>query len=303
MIFTLPRAVGELAVDNPRLIYGLLFEAASTAVQEMAADPKHLGAQVGMVAVLHTWGQTLCLHPHLHVLATGGGLSCDRGGRLDEVPLWRGSRPGFFLPVRALSRLFRGKFLAGLRLAQEQGRLRLPLQLQTAGKWAAWLRQQHAQDWVVYSQPPCAGPEVVLKYLARYVYRVAISNSRLVEVSAEEVTFSYKDYRQGGKQKEMTLSLGEFARRFVQHVLPGGFVRVRHYGLLSNRGWEEKLQVCRRLLGGTQHQETASWLVPVHKEQCRTCRGCGEGRMEVVGLLARQAAVGQAAGSRELDDT
>src|SRR5205807_1561952 len=154
VIFTLPQAVGELAVDNPRLIYGLLFEAASRAVQEMAADPRHLGAQAGLVAVLHTWGQTLGLHPHLHVLATGGGLSCDPSGRLGKEPVWRGSRPGFFLPVRALSRLFQGKFLVGLRQAQEQGRLRLPRQLQTAGKWAGWLRQQYAQDWVVYSQPP-----------------------------------------------------------------------------------------------------------------------------------------------------
>jgi Putative transposase/Transposase zinc-binding domain len=303
VVFTLPQAVAELAVGNPRLVYGLLFEAASAAVAELAADPKYLGAQVGLVAVLHTWGQTLCLHPHLHVLATGGGLSRDRGGRLDEVPLWRGSRPGFFLPVRALSRLFRGKFLAGLRLAHEQGRLRLPQQLQSAGKWAGWLRQQYAQDWVVYSKPPCAGPEVVLAYLARYVHRVAVGNGRLVEVSGEGVTFTYKDYRHEGKNKELTLSLGEFARRFLQHVLPAGFVRVRHYGLLSNRTREAKLRVCRRLLGEAQRQGTASWLLPVEEERCRTCPGCGKGQMEVVGLLARQAEQGQAAQSGELDST
>src|SRR5262245_54086761 len=174
LVFTLPQGLLPLAASNPRLIYGLLFEAASGAAQEMAADPKHLGAKVGLTAVLHTWGQTLSLHPHLHVLATGGGLSCNRRGEIDERPCWRSCRRGFFLPVRPLSRLFRGKFLAGLRLAHQRGRLRLP----GPDAFPALLAELSRQDWVVYSQPPTAGAEVVLKYLARYVHRVAISNSR-----------------------------------------------------------------------------------------------------------------------------
>ena len=160
LVFTLPQAVAELARDNPRLIYGLLFEAASASVREAAADPRHLGAQVGLTAVLHTWGQTLTLHSHLHVMATGGGLSCDARGRPDERPVWRGCRPGFFLPVRVLSRLFRGKFLAGLSAAWQEGKLRLAggcAGLACPGAWGEWLQEQRARDWVVYSQPPSAG--------------------------------------------------------------------------------------------------------------------------------------------------
>jgi hypothetical protein len=251
LVFTLPAEVAELARHHPRLIYSLLFEAASATVREVAADPKHLGAQVGLTAVLHTWGQTLSLHPHLHVMATGGGLSCNRQGEVDESPVWKGCRPGFFLPVRVLSALFRGKFLAGLSEAKDQGKLHpggASAALSCPVAWSLWLARQRNLDWVVYSQPPSAGAEVVLKYLARYTYRVAISNSRLLHVSEQEVTFSYKDYRHEGRQREMTLSIQEFARRFLQHVLPRGFVRVRHYGLLANRHREEKLRACRRLL-------------------------------------------------------
>ncbi len=274
VVFTLPEPLAELARLNARVVYGLLFEAASRSVQELAADPRHLGAQVGLVAVLHTWGQTLSLHPHLHVLATGGGLSCDRSGRIDEAACWRACRPGFFLPVRLLSRLFRGKFLAGLRQAHAEGRLRLPEALTKAEAWSALLAELVGQEWVVYSQPPCAGPEVVLKYLARYVYRVAISNSRLVRVGDQEVTFHYKDYRHNGKEKELTLSGEEFARRFLQHVLPSGFVRIRHYGLLSNRGRQEKLRQCRPLLlVPTAAQQAPA--PPLSVEVTDLCGRCG----------------------------
>jgi hypothetical protein len=292
LVFTLPGAVAELARDNPRLIYGLLFEAASQSVQEVAANPRHLGAQVGLTAVLHTWGQTLSLHPHLHLMATGGGLSCNARGEVDEQPLWKSCRPGFFLPVRVLSRLFRGKFLAGLCAAREEGKLRLAggcAGLACPLVWSGWLFEQRSQDWVVYSQPPSAAAEVVLKYLARYTYRVALSNSRLLHVSDQEVTFSYKDYRQRGQSKEMTLSIAEFARRFLQHVLPRGFVRVRHYGLLANRGREAKLGTCRRLLGLAQAQQQVEGQVqtaPQEKEGQRTCPVCGQGKMEVVEVLA-----------------
>src|SRR5262249_29495290 len=183
LVFTLPAEVAELARHSPRLIYSLLFDAASAAVREVAADPRHLGAQVGLTAVLHTWGQTLSLHPHLHVMATGGGLSGDRTGQIDGRPIWRNCRPGFFLPVRVLSALFRGKFLAGLSQARQQGKLHLggaAQALNDPAAWSSWLAVQRGLSWVVYSQPPSAGAEGVLAYLARYTYRVAISNGRLL---------------------------------------------------------------------------------------------------------------------------
>jgi hypothetical protein len=291
VVFTLPASLNSLALSNPRVVYGLLFEAASQSVQELAADPKYLGAQVGLVAVLHTWGQTLSLHPHLHVLASGGGLSCDASGRIDEVPCWRKCRPGFFLPVRVLSRLFRGKFLAGLRLARAEGRLRLVGELSGAEAWSRLLEEVGKQDWVVYSQPPCAGPEVVLKYLTRYIHRVALGNSRLRRVSEEEVTFSYKDYREKGKERELTLAGEEFARRFLQHVLPGGFVRVRHYGLLANRGRQEKLTLCRQLLLVESARQDAEVVrLPERAEPC-LCSECGKGQMRPVALLPAEPLV------------
>lgn len=275
VVFTLPSALAELARRRPRLVYGLLLSSASAAVLELAADPKYLGAQVGVVAMLHTWGQTLSLHPHVHLLATGGGLSCNRRGVVDDEPCWRSCRPGFFLPVRALSRLFRGKFLAGLRqaLADED----------RPAEWSSWLAALYAQEWVVYSQPPAAGASVVLKYLARYVHRLALSNSRLLAVTDETVTFAYKDYRQGGRPKELTLSGEEFGRRFVQHVLPRGFVRVRHYGLLANRGREAKLALCRRLLG----MAVVVGVTVTAAAELRCCGVCGEGLMVLVELLPR----------------
>jgi hypothetical protein len=287
LVFTLPAALHAVARDNPRLVYGLLFEAASAAVQQLAADPKYLGAQVGLTAMLHTWGQTLGLHPHLHVLATGGGLSCTRRGVLDALPRWRSARPGFFLPVRVLGRLFRGKFLAALRQAHEQGRLRLR---PSGASWATLLAGLYRQEWVVYSQAPCAGAEVILKYLARYVQRVAISNSRLLRVSDQKVTFSYKDYRQQGRRREMTLSLEEFVRRFVQHVLPTGFVRIRHYGLLANRGRAEKLRLCRRLLlvEPARARAPAADAAEPAEPPSRCCPECGTGVLEFVAALPRQ---------------
>jgi hypothetical protein len=286
VVFTLPAALAELARRRPRLVYGLLLSCSSAAVLELAADPKYLGAQVGLVSMLHTWGQTLSLHPHVHVLATGGGLSCNRHGEVDDEPCWRSCRAGFFLPVRVLSRLFRGKFLCGLRAALTQEPL---AEAADAAVLSSWLAALYGQEWVVYSQPPAAGAEVVLKYLARYVHRVAFSNSRVRAVTAETVTFAYKDYRQKGREKELTLSGEEFARRFVQHVLPRGFVRVRHYGLLANRGREAKLAVCRRLLlvKAVVVGEAAS-----AASEPRCCAGCGEGWMVVVGLLPRVRDVG-----------
>jgi hypothetical protein len=285
VVFTLPLPLAELARSNARLVYGLLFAAASASVQEVAAEPKYLGAQVGLTAVLHTWGQTLSLHPHVHLLATGGGLSCDHTGRLDEQPCWRSCRRGFFLPVRVLSRLFRGKFLDGLRRARCQGVLRFAGALAGLADehgWHEWLGALRRREWVVYSQPPCAGAAVVLKYLARYTYRVALSNSRLLAATEQTVTFGYKDYRHQGKEKELTLAGAEFARRFLQHILPRGFVRVRHYGLLANRGRDDKVRRCRRLLLAEGVRPSASADPAARTDRCAVC---GQGELRPVELL------------------
>jgi Putative transposase/Transposase zinc-binding domain len=245
VVFTLPREVAELGLGQPAIIYDLLFQAASATLREVAANPKRLGAQIGVLMVLHTWGQNLHHHPHVHGIVTGGGLSCNAEGEVDPTPRWRSCRPGFFLPVRVLSRVFRGKYLALLRKSLAQGRLSGWPDPQM---FEAWLTSLSAKDWVVYAKPPFGGPERVLKYLARYTHRVAISNHRLESLQDGRVTFRYKDYADDHRSKTMSLSADEFLRRFLQHVLPKGFVKVRHYGLLANRHREERLDVCRRLL-------------------------------------------------------
>jgi Putative transposase/Transposase zinc-binding domain len=245
VVFTLPAALHELTRRHPRQVYELLFRTTSATIREVAADPKYLGAQVGLLLALHTWGQNLHLHPHVHGIVSGGGLSCDRAGLIEPNPRWVSCRPGFFLPVRVLSRVYRGKFVAGLRAAYARGVL---AGFADAAAFAGWLRQLYRHDWVVYAQPPAAGPAVVLKYLARYVARTALSESRLVALGEGRVTFTVKDYADGGRHKELTLDAVEFLRRWTQHVLPRGFVAVRHYGLLANRGRDEKRALCRRLL-------------------------------------------------------
>ena len=237
VVFTLPSEVNAIALLNPRTVYDALMSAAAQTLREVAANPKHLGAEVGLLLVLHTWGQTLSYHPHVHGIATGGGLTPE--GR------WKNCRRGFFLPVRVLSRVFRGKFLAGMQEAFVDGKL---AGFADAGAFQRWVAQLQSKEWVVYSKPPFGGPEVVLKYLARYTHRVAIGNSRLVKLESGRVTFSYKDYAQAAQTKTMTLAAVEFLRRWVSHVLPRGFVKIRHYGLLANRQSREKLSVCRRLL-------------------------------------------------------
>jgi hypothetical protein len=251
VVFTLPQAVADLAVANARLVYNLLFQAMAATLREVAADPRHLGAVIGVLAVLHTWGQNLHHHPHLHCVVTGGGLSCNVRGVIDEQPRWVSCRPGFFLPVRVLSRVFRGKFLAGLRAAFDQGGLAFAGRLASLTNpvaFAAWLTPLYQSDWVVYAKPPFGGPEQVLKYLARYTHRVAISNQRLLAVEGGQVTFRWKDYAQRNRPRTMTLSAEEFLRRFLQHVLPRSFVKIRHYGLLANRNREQKLTLARQLL-------------------------------------------------------
>lgn len=237
VVFTLPSQVNPIGLLNPTTVYEALMSAAAQTIREVAANPKHLGAEVGLLLVLHTWGQTLSYHPHVHGIATGGGLTTD--GR------WRSCRRGFFLPVRVLSRVFRGKFLAQMRDAFAAGKL---AGFASVGAFEAWVGRLQSKEWVVYSKPPFGGPAQVLKYLARYTHRVAIGNSRLVKWEGGRVSFTYKDYADAARTRAMTLDGVEFLRRWTQHVLPRGFVKVRHYGLLANRHRAEKRRVCRRLL-------------------------------------------------------
>jgi hypothetical protein len=289
VVFSLPGALGPVAQANPRVVYGLLMRAAAKTLLEVAADPKHLGAELGVLAVLHTWGQNLTLHPHVHCVVTGGGLSPD-GSR------WVAGRDDFFLPVRVLSRVFRGKFLAGLRSAFRRGRLRFPGRLATLsrpGRFAHLIAETVRTEWVVYAKPPFRGrAETVLKYLARYTHRAAISNRRLIDLADGHVSFRWKDYAHGGRRGTMTLEAPEFVRRFLMHVLPSGFVRVRHYGLLANRHRRAKLARCRELLGMTVTPPTESAPAepdpvtpPGHEaavKPTRVCPRCGAGRMVVV---------------------
>jgi hypothetical protein len=251
VVFTLPAEIAELALANQALLYDALFQAAAATLREVAANPKRLGAQIGVLMVLHTWGQNLHHHPHVHCVCTGGGLACDERGDIDVSPKWRSCRPGFFLPVRVLSRIFRGKYLARLRRLHAEGKLILPKRraaLADATAFVCWLTPLYRKDWVVYAKRPFGGPAQVLKYLARYTHRVAISNARLVQLEDGHVTFRYKDYADAHRQKTMTLSAEEFLRRFVQHVLPKGLVKIRHYGLLAHRHRADKLALSRRLL-------------------------------------------------------
>lgn len=289
LVFTLPATLHDLTRRQPRLVYDLLFQATSATVREVAADPQYLGAQVGLLLVLHTWGQNLHLHPHVHGLVTAGGLACDAAGRLLPTPGWRSCPPGFFLPVRVLSRVYRGKFVAGLRAAYQRGQL---ADWPDAPAFASWCAGLYEHDWVVYAQPPAAGPEVVLKYLARYVSRVALSESRLVSLADGRVTFTVKDYAAGGVAKELTLGVDEFLRRWVQHVLPRGFVAARHYGLLANRGRAEKLAWCQRLLWPAVYVVVGVTAAAAAPERCPQCGGdCWELAGEVAAVGEAQAAV------------
>ena len=246
LVFTLPAPISVIAYTNKAVIYDLLFAVAAETLRTIAADPKHLGAQVGISLVLHTWGSALTHHPHVHGIVPGGGLSADGEH-------WVRCRPGFFLPVRVLSRLFRRRFLEELAVAHRCGQLQFfgeYAALADARAFAHWLAPLRECEWVVYAKRPFAGPAAVLAYLSRYTHRVAISNQRLLALDERGVTFRWKDYRATGKTryKAMTLAADEFMRRFLLHVLPGGFHRIRHYGLLANAGRREHLAQARALL-------------------------------------------------------
>jgi hypothetical protein len=246
VVFTLPAPISDIAYTNKAVIYGLLFQIAAETLQAIAADPRHLGARIGLTLVLHTWGSALTHHPHVHGIVPGGGLAPD-GQR------WVACKPGFFLPVRVLSRLFRRRFLEALTAAHAAGQLKFfgaHAALADTAAFTAWLAPLRQCEWVVYAKRPFAGPAAVLAYLARYTHRVAIANSRLITLDARGVTFKWKDYRAKGKTKykTMTLSAAEFMRRFLLHVLPSGFHRIRHYGLVANAGRRDNLAKARELL-------------------------------------------------------
>ena len=269
VVFTLPHELSWLALQNKKIVYDLLFRTSAATLLEVAADPKHLGTEIGFLSVLHTWGQNLQHHPHIHCVVPSGGLSLDH-------QRWIHPRYPFFLPVKVLSRVFRGKFVAGLKHAFRHGELQFPASLQplaAENAFHAFLRPLFRQDWVVYAKRPFGGPEHVLHYLARYTHRVAISNHRLVSVADGKVTFRWKDYAHGGKQRKMTVTAEEFLRRFMLHVLPRRFVRIRFFGFLANRRRKQLLPLCRQLLddsprkrseapGSSQTKPAATWLCP-----------------------------------------
>jgi hypothetical protein len=287
VVFTLPAAIGDLAWHNKAVVYDLLFKAAAETLLTLAADPKHLGARIGFTAVLHTWGSALTHHPHVHVIVPGGGLSLDS-------ERWVACRPGFLLPVRVLSRLFRRLFLEGLSRAHAAGRLgffgaQAPLAQPKA--FSAFLAALWRIEWVVYCKRPFSGPAAVLAYLARYTHRVAISNARLIACDADGVSFRWKDYRHKGRQrsKVMWLSVDEFIRRFLLHVLPDGFHRIRHYGLFGNGVRQANLARARTLLAVAEKPmaDAPAPEAPIAPSRCCPC--CG-GRMILIERFARGCA-------------
>jgi len=289
VVFTLPEQLNALALGNKRRLFTILFAAAADTLKTLARDPRHLGAEPGFLAVLHTWGQNLLFHPHLHCVLTGGGLSAD--GRR-----WVRARQRFLLPVRVLGRLFRGKFLAALNQARAQGRLHFggsttPLSDEIA--WKLLLDELYRKNWIVYAKPPFGGPDHVFRYLGRYTHRVAISNHRIVDHHNGRVSFSLKDYADGGRRKIMTVSAVEFLRRFLLHVLPQGFTRIRHFGLCAGGSVHGKLETARRLLAAEERLRAPAVPIPHHDAPVEraapdplSCPRCEHGRLVRRRLLA-----------------
>jgi len=294
VVFTVPQEIADIAYQNKERLLGILFRITAETLRTIAADPQHLGAEIGFFAVLHSWGQSLQFHPHLHCVVPGGGLSPD-GER------WISSRrPDFFLPVRVLSSLFQRLFLEALETAFDAGQLQFfhalePLREPMA--FARYLAKAEAHDWVVYAKRPFAGPQQVLDYVGRYTHRVAISNNRLLDIDGEQVQFKWKDYRHGDQIKTMTLSADEFIRRFLLHVMPNGFHRIRYYGFLGNRYRHQKLAQCRRLLGMQMAEPPADPPKPkkdYHERyqeltgrSLRQCPHCRQGQMVKVAILPK----------------
>jgi Putative transposase/Transposase zinc-binding domain len=294
VVFTVPQQIAAIAWQNKKVVYGILFRATAETLRTIAADRRHLGAEIGFFAVLHTWGSNLSHHPHLHCVVPGGGVSSD-GSR------WISSRPGFFLPVRVLSRLFRRLFLEHLQRAFDAGKLRFFHALENlreCHRFASYLAPARNVEWVVYAKRPFAGPEQVLDYVGRYTHRVAISNNRLLAIHDDQIRFEWKDYRHRGQVRNMTLSAEEFIRRFLLHVLPNGFRRIRYYGFLGNRDRQEKIDRCRRLLGMATPQQAAA-LTPDENRLAQyadivgsplhQCPQCRQGRMVAVDIVPKSS--------------
>jgi hypothetical protein len=266
------------------VLYALLFRTAAATLSAFAHDPRHLGGELGVTAVLHTWGQTLTQHIHLHCIVTGGALATD-GAR------WIPAKPGFLFPVRALAMVFRAKYLEALDRAATAGKLTLPDSLSAPDAFPAWLASLRQQDWVVYAKPPFAGPEQVLQYLGRYTHRVALSNERLVDLQNGVVRFRWKDYSDGDRVKVMALAAEEFVRRFLLHIVPERFVRIRHFGVLANRARQAKLARCRQLLGQPvpppppTAESVPALLLRLTGIDIERCQVCGQGRLAAVEML------------------
>ena len=281
VVFTVPNELNVLALESPRLFYDLLFAASMQTLLEIASDPKHLRAEIGVIAILHTWGQNLLLHPHIHCVIPAGGLSLDhRCWVRPRYPFFLPIRVLIFLPIRVLSRVFRGKFLAGLKQLYRRNKLRRAgpaAALADHKQFAKLLRRLHRHDWVVYAKPAFGGPMQVLRYLGRYTHRVAISNHRLLTFDQERVTFRWKNYAHGSKQSQMTLAATEFLRCFFLHVLPKGFVRIRHFGFLANRFRISRLALARQLLAsaGSTEQEVRTRDLRSERSSLWHCPRCG----------------------------
>ncbi|MGC2446615.1 MAG: IS91 family transposase [Candidatus Sulfotelmatobacter sp.] len=270
VVFTLPHRLAPLALQNKKVLYDLLFRASAETLLEVARDPRHLGAEIGFFTVLHTWSQKLGLHPHVHCVIPAGGLSLDHTH-------WVPSRDRFFLSIHVLRRIFRGKFVAGLRQAFQEGQLNFQGDFTCLAQpkiFAAWLRPLYRKDWIVYLKPPFGGPQYVLQYLGRYTHRVAISNHRLVSLADGNVTFRWRDSAHHNEQKLMSVSLDEFLRRFLLHLLPKGFVRIRNFGFLANRRRATNLPLCFLLLGSTpKPKQEVSAASPHDVWLCPNCGG------------------------------
>lgn len=288
VVFTIPSELQPLALMNQKVMYNLLFRSASETLIELADNPKHLGARIGFISILHTWGQNLLDHPHVHCVVTGGGLSSDQ-------TRWVSSRKGFFLPVRVMSVLFRGKFLSCLKSSFEAGELIFPggiSCLEDPAEFEIFRRRLYHKKWVVYCKPPFAGLSGVLQYLGRYTHRIAISNHRILSFNDKEVSFRWRDYADGDKQKVMALSANEFIRRFLLHVLPNRYVRIRHFGLLGNRKRKDNITLCRQLLNVhmtmPKEKKEETWqehLLRICGIDVTSCPVCKKGKMFTVDIL------------------
>src|SRR6266516_4773241 len=284
VVFTLPPQLAALAPQNKKIIYGLLLRASAETLLEVARNPSHLGAEIGFFSVLHTWNQKLPLHPHVHCVVPSGGLSLDH-------TRWIRSRPHFFLPIQVLRRVFRGKFVVGLKSAFQHGQFHFSGNLALLAQpkiFAYWLRPLFRKDWVVYSKPPFGGPEYVLQYLGRYTHRGAISNHRLVSLADGNVTFRWRDSAHPNEHKLMTLSLDEFLRRFLLHLLPKGFVRIRHFGFLTNRRRSTLLPLCLAALSTVSSQTQPETSSAQESQSLWRCPNCGGPMAVIERLIAAQ---------------